>query len=327
MIFDWSCNNDATGGPIGPSRNGRLRSFVMRHWRGEFSLPISFWVNWLWSTVAIAIALRCVGLLVAPDNHPLIIALAVSAGWLFAAAINLWWLLGVWRSARKHKARGGRRHWAGAARIVVILGFLGLASTVAKEAYPQLQECWRIAFGDPLIEEYELQILRGGTELEYTGGIKFGATADVRRLLDADPYISVIHLNSTGGRLGEARKLRDLIRERELVTYAAEECNSACAIAFMGGVQRFLAPGGKLGFHRGYFPGLSTKELDRLNKEVGRWLIAQGVAEWFVNRLNSTPNKSMWWPSPEELKRADVINGTLDGFSLSMISGGCDDDR
>lgn len=327
MIFDWSRNNNATSGPIGPSQNGRPRSFVTRHWRGDFSLPVSFWATGLWSMVAVAIALRCVGLLVAPDNHPLIIAFAVSAGWLFAAVINLWWLFGVWRSARKHKARGGRRHWAAAARIVVILGFLGLASTVAKEAYPQLLECWRIAFGDRLIEDYDLQILRGGTELEYTGGIKFGSTEDVRKLLDADPYISVIHLNSSGGRLGEAHKLRDLIRERELVTYTTWECDSACTIAFMGGVQRFLAPNGKLGFHRGYFPGLSNRELDRLNTEEGRRLIDQGIAEWFVNRLISTPNGSMWWPSPEELKGAGVIKGTLDGFLLSGMSGGCDDDR
>jgi hypothetical protein len=288
---------------------------------------VRLWVNWLWSTIAIAIALRCVGLLVAPDNHPLIIALAVSAGWLISVVVNLWWLFGVWRSARNHKVRSGRRVWARAARIVVVLGFLGLASTTATTAIPQIRECWDMANGDPRIEEYDLQILRGGTELEYTGGIKFGATEDVRRLLDADPFIRVIHLNSPGGRLGEAHILRDLIRERELVTYAAAECESACTIAFLGGIQRFLAPEGKLGFHRGYFPGLSNRELDRLNKEEGRRLIAQGVAEWFVSRLNSTPSDSMWWPSSEELKRAGVINGSLDGFLLSVMSGGCDSDR
>jgi hypothetical protein len=327
MIFDWSRNNDATGGPIGPSQNGRLRPFVMRHWRGDFSLPVSFWVNWLWSTVAIAIALRCVGLFIRPDNEPLIIAMAVSTGWLFAVAVNLWWLFGVWRSARNHKVRGGRRFWAGVAHIVVILGVLGHAGTITTTAIPQIWECWEIAKGDPLIEEYDLEILRGGTELEYTGGIKFGATEDVRRLLDADPFITAIHLYSFGGRLGEAHKLRDLIRERELVTYTTGECDSACTIAFMGGIQRFLAPEGRLGFHRGYFPGLTKRELDRLNREEGRLLIAQGIAEWFVSRLNSTPSDSMWWPSSDELKRAGVTNGILDRLSFSAISEGCHRDR
>ncbi len=73
-----------------------------------------------------------------------------------------------------------------------------------------------MAIGDPHIEDYDLQIRRGGRELEYTGGIKFGATEDVRRLLDADPFIRVIHLNSFGSRLGEAHKLRDLFASGSL---------------------------------------------------------------------------------------------------------------
>jgi hypothetical protein len=327
MIFDWSRNNDATSGPIGPSQNGRLRSFVTRHWRGDFSLPVSFWANGLWSTVAITIARRCAELFITPDNHPVTILLIVSAGWLCTAAMISWWLFGIWRSAGNHKAHGGRGFWAGAARIVVILGFLALAGAIKTTAIPQICEYWHMAGGDPDIEDYELQILRGGTELEFIGGIKFGATEDVRRLLDADPYVTVIHLNSGGGRLGEARKLWDLIRERELVTYTTWECDSACTIAFMGGVQRFLAPEARLGFHQGYFPGLSNRELDRLNRELGRWFIAQGAAEWFVKGIISTPSDSMWKPSPEELKRAGVIDGTLDAFLLREMIGGYDDDR
>jgi hypothetical protein len=231
---------------------------------------------------------RCADLFITPDSHPVMVLLAVFAHWLFPVVINTWWLFGVWRSARNHKARGGRRFWAGTVRVVVILWFIALASVIAREAIPQIQECWRIAvLGDPEIEGYELQILRGGTDLEYTGGIKFRATKDVRRLLDADPYITVIHLDSVGGRLGEAHKLRDLIRERELLTYTTGECESACTIAFMGGVQRFLAPKGKLGFHQGYFPGLNERELDRLNEAEARWWIDQGVALWFGHHCNA----------------------------------------
>jgi hypothetical protein len=42
-------------------------------------------------------------------------------------------------------------------------------------------EYWYIAAGDPDTAKHELHILRGGRELEYAGGITFGATDDVRK--------------------------------------------------------------------------------------------------------------------------------------------------
>jgi hypothetical protein len=70
--------------------------------------------------------------------------------------------------------RGGSGFWAGTARFIVILGFLGLPSTLSMQTFPQIAELWRIAAGDPDIAKHELHILRGGTELEYAGGITFG---------------------------------------------------------------------------------------------------------------------------------------------------------
>jgi hypothetical protein len=308
-IYDLNINTDVAKVPSGPSRPGLGRSYIMRHWRGELSLTVSYWVNALLGGFATFLVLLCVELLAAPDSKPLIFALGISAAWLFAAATDVWHLIGTWRSARKHKSRGGRRFWAGTARVMVVLGLLGLANTVATETIPQIVEYWLIALGDPTIPEHELQILHGGTELEYAGGITFGATDDVRVLLDADPEIRVIHLNSPGGRVGEARKLRNLIRERNLVTYTASECASACTIAFMGGVERFVAPEAKLGFHRADFPGLTRKELARLNAEEWQRLVAEGVAVWFATHAYSTPSDSMWWPTSDELERAGVISG------------------
>jgi hypothetical protein len=145
---------------------------------------------------------------------------------------------------------------------------------------PRLVEYWRIAAGDPEVGRHELRILRGGRELEYAGGITFGVTDEVRRLLDADPEIRVIHLDSLGGRVGEARKLRDLIRQQQLVTYTASEYVSVCTIAFMGGVQRFAAVDAALGFHRGGFPGFTEGELADVNDEHRQWLIRARGRSW-----------------------------------------------
>jgi hypothetical protein len=291
-------------------RNSSRRSYITRHWRGNLSLAVSYWVSGVLGTLAILLGFLLLGswLKIEPDGSPLIPAVTISAGWLFQAAVDVWWRIGVWRAAGNHSARRGRRFWAGVARVMVILGFLGFAATTAK-TIPQIVEYWLIACGDPSVGKHQLHIHRGGTELEYVGGITFGATDEVRKLLDVDPAIRVIHLTSPGGRIGEARKLRDFIRERRLVTYAASECASACTLAFMGGVQRFIAPEAKLGFHRGRFPGLTEEELADVNKAERRWLIDAGVSSWFANRAYSTPSDSVWWPTLEELKRAGVITG------------------
>jgi hypothetical protein len=186
-----------------------------------------------------------------------------------------------------------------------------VAGLVGNKAIPQIAEYWSIAFGDPLIDRHELYIFPGGTELEFAGGITFGATDEVRVLLDADPHIRVIHLNSPGGRVGEAHKLKDLIRERQLVTYTSSECASACTIAFMGGVQRFLALEAKLGFHRADFPGLTKEQLADINQAYRLWLLEQGVPAWFADHVYSTSSDSVWWPTFDELKWAGVITGIV----------------
>jgi hypothetical protein len=254
-------------------------------------------------------------------EHPATFAVIVSVAWLFAITISTWQLVGVWRSAGNHEARGGSGFWAAAARLMVIFGFLGLAIKVSTETFPQIAEWWRIASGNPEFAKYQLRILRGGTELEYNGGITFGAADQVRTLLDADPAIRSIHLNSPGGRIAEARKLRDLIRERKLVTYTASGCASACTIAFMGGNQRFVAPKAKLGFHRGRFPGATEAELTAENDADRQWLISVGVPAWFADHAYSTPSDSMWWPTSEELRQAGVVTGITrpNDFALSGV--------
>lgn len=303
----------------GPTRSPPPYSYVSRHWRGDLSLPVSYWLNSFLGAFAVVLVWLIAGSLFSPTENTVLSATAMSGAWLFATIVTVWQLVGIWRAAGKHKARGGYGFWATAARFVVVFGFLGLLGSLFRQTIPQVAEYWRIAAGDAETGGHELHILRAGRELEYSGGITFGATDEVQRLLDADPAIRVIHLNSPGGRMAEARKLRSLIRERELTTYTSARCASACTIAFLGGVKRFIAPDAKLGFHRGSFPGLTGEELNQENEVERRFLIDAGVASWFADRVYSTPSSSMWWPTTIELYQGHVITGISgpDDFALS----------
>jgi hypothetical protein len=295
--------------PSGGASSNPIRraNYIARHWRGELGLGVSYWVNYWLGYFAVAILCEGVRRALAPADNPIGWAVSASLVCSITTAVTVWQLVGVWRSAAKHKARGGRVFWAGLAKLVVLTGLFGLAGTFFREAGPQLLELWKIAIGDPEVGKHQLRVNDGGTELEFVGGITFGVADEVRHILDVYPAIGVVRLTGPGGRIEEAYKLRALFHARGLVTYARSTCASACTIAFMGGSQRYLTPGAKLGFHRGSLPGLTTEQSDKENDAERRALIAMGVPEWFANHAYSTPSSSMWWPTGDELSAANVI--------------------
>jgi hypothetical protein len=155
--------------------------------------------------------------------------------------------------------------------------------------------------------EYEVRVLSGGVELEVTGPIGHGLTNEVLTALDANPGVSLIHLNSKGGRVLEARKLRDLILERHLSTYTGSECFSACVIAYAAGARRLIDPTAKLGLHQ--YAGQKAADLEYQYDIDRRFLLARGVSKAFVERAFKTPNTAVWIPSHRELLDAKLVTG------------------
>jgi len=122
-------------------RNDRPTSnYFIRHWRGELSLPISYWLN---ATILANVFLGILLMIAsgAENNFSLrgtaAIAIVVS---LTSLAVGLWSLVGVWQSANMHVDRGGSESWASVAKFVVVAGFLGLAGTISNNMIPQLKE-------------------------------------------------------------------------------------------------------------------------------------------------------------------------------------------
>ena len=74
------------------------------------------------------------------------------------------------------------------------------------------------------------------------------------------------------------------------------------------GVLRSLE-GGRLGFHRASFPGMSDSDMHASNRDLRRFLL-QGarLAPGFVDRVFATPPDDIWVPTPQELLAGRVIN-------------------
>ena len=207
---------------------------------------------------------------------------------------------------------------------MTVLGLLGLFNTFVGVGLPQMAETFRMAWlGDPDIPDYSLRIMRNGTEVEITGGFKYGLTDDFLNLVRASPQVRTVHLNSVGGRLGEAQMLSKVIREKGLVTFVSGNCMSACTLAYAAGRERWVMRTARLGFHASYFPGMDDQDVRYADIGQREAFRNAGFAADFIERALATPHDDMWVPTLAELLESNVVTAISDGkdFATSGFGG------
>lgn len=295
-------------------------NYLLRHWRGELPLPVAYWVNVVLLSVVFFALLALVPRTELMADFPKTASTSMAAVWLLLVVASAWQFIGVWRAARNYIDQGNSRAWGNIARIIVLLGLAKGIFWFASAGLPQMWQYAQIAVGRDSLGKYQVRLLRNGAELEIAGPIAFGLTHDVRRMLDKHPSVRIVHLNSPGGRVSEARKLRDLFGPLGLTTYTSSGCLSACTIAYMGGQKRLIAPNAQLGFHQYSFPGMTEKDFQSEYDIDKRDWLARGFAKTFVDRAFATPNSDMWRPTHQELFQAGVVTG-YPGSDDVAISG------
>ena len=293
--------------------------WIARHWKGQLSLAKSYWLVGVLLSFALVGATHALGYLMANANlSPVTGGIVGSSTILTMIAIVVWQLVGIWRSAGNHMRATKRRFWAILARIAVVVGVARALAEFTVVTGPLLSESLKQASGRDDTPAHALRILRSGTEVELAGGMPFGTADALSRLLDAAPAVTVVHLNSSGGRETEGYQLYKLIRERRLATYTASNCVSACTIAFLGGTDRLLSTNARLGFHSLSIGGIDQTHLPEINNDLRSWLASRGVPTWFVDRALSTPAASMWYPEVNELISAKIVTRVVDADQFAM---------
>ncbi|GGF46388.1 hypothetical protein GCM10007301_02360 [Azorhizobium oxalatiphilum] len=295
-------------------KHRRFNNFIARHWRGELSLPVSYWgISFLGAIVVAAVSALMAFLFdVDKGYEPRAIFFMLALVWATVVVVAVWQVVGTWRSAgtysRQRRAMGRRTAWAVVARVMLVLTVIRAGVTFADTGIPQLRETYKMAFrGDPDMPAYALRVMRNGTEMEVSGGFKYGLTQDFEKVLAASPQVRVVHLTSVGGRLGEAAKLGEVIRAHGLDTYVSAHCESACTLAFVFGGRRWVAPDGKLGFHGPSFAGLRGAQLAASRQSMKADYVRAGIPTAFLDRALAVPGDDMWYPPLPELRMAKVI--------------------
>lgn len=293
-------------------------SYFKKHWLGELSLAKSYWINNVLFNAVFAIIILLVTENIDFTNNPTISAFFMVALWIFILIITPWILIGLWRSANNHIKKYNNTFWATTVKMLVVLGWIQSTILYVNSGIPQIIEFSKIALNKDSLPKYEIRILNQGKELEISGGIKFGLTNEVNKYFTKYPNIKVLHLNSIGGRISEAKKLSEIIKKKNISTYTSTGCYSACVDIFIAGKYRFINKNANLGFHQPSFPGMDATDLYSEIVKQEQFYINQGTKKAFIKKAFSTPSSDLWKPSHFELLQANVITKVVDGSRFAV---------
>ena len=278
----------------------------------------SFWVN--------LFLLRAAILVVEKYTHPpvleksaAVIALAFGYFFVFNVIVLVWQVRGVIKAGDHYLSNFGAPVISLASHIGVAfcLLFTGFA---AHNAYQSLfvkdlaDSENRRFWPQSLLGDYSLQVIKEQKLIVLKGDFRVGITDAVTRLLDENPGVTGIVLQSVGGRVMEGRGLARLVRDRKLDTIVFSECKSACTTTFIGGHRRLLGPDGKLGFHQFsldaiyYNPHVNPGAEQQIDLD---FYAEQGVSKAFLDDVFQATHREMWFPDPARLVSDGVVHRIL----------------
>jgi hypothetical protein len=226
----------------------------------------------------------------------------VTVGFALGATI---WLVGVWRSARRQRAE--KKGAASVlAQVAVVLLALSFARSYVRDIGPLFVDVFSDLLEDPQWGSRTVEIGTSGRMLVIKGYITRSVVSDLKKNLEENSHVSVVMLDSGGGRQRAAIDAMRLVRSRHLDTFVSGECVSACTITFLGGRRRMIAREARLGFHaaRAGSDVVETVDNDLMNE-----LVSGGVSRDFLSKAFSTPE--VWFPTETELREAGVITTTM----------------
>jgi len=114
---------------------------------------------------------------------------------------------------------------------------------------------------------------------------------------------ATVAFRSEGGSLLAGIRIGTLIRDRGFATLVPDGawCASACAVAWLGGIQRLLGTGSKVGFHAAYvLKGHRATESGPGNAVLGAYLYQLGLSEDAIVYVTQAEPNAIRWLSLEQ---------------------------
>lgn len=303
-----------TGGSPG-RRPFSLTGYLRDHWQGRQSLAWSFWVN-LVMLRAVILGLDRFTRPPFVEDPQLVAVVTVAFFLVFHVAVFAWQIVGVVRACDAYQSDFG----ASGLTLITYVGIAGAVAVTLTSAVGAFLLLFQEPPGEPEYLAWEREraarysLVRDPddpTLLRFSGTFELGVTKKLNAMLQEDPVIRGIVLESPGGHVYEGRGAANLIMRHGLDTFVFAQCSSACTTAFIAGKTRVLGPEGRLGFHQHWmdanYPVYLVDEEAEMQKDLA-FYEAQGIAPDFRRRVFITPHDGLWFPSQEELLAAGVAH-------------------
>lgn len=277
--------------------------YLRRHWRGELHLLVALVVSAALVWLAVQ-ALEWLGRRMPLTEHPV----GGAALWIVEVAVlatgALWWGVGVLRSALGHGAAGGSALVSLAAALTGLGAFVWVGLFWWQSARFVAVDVWATLTGNA--PPAAVSVEAGGSRALLAGDLEFGSMRALRAVLDAQPSIRSVRLDSRGGRVAEGLALGELIAARNLDTVVTGECSSACVTAFAGGRARLIAPTARIGLHSAGGIGVSAAAAADANRRSDRFIAARGVDLRVLDKGAAVAHDAIWFPEPVVLLASNL---------------------
>ncbi len=306
------------------SAPGAPGAYLLRHWRGGNSLRYGFWVNGALASLGLACVVRLIGdaALLASTSSLRFHALLTIARYVVLAAVSIWSIVGIFRSAQHRILLGRRVFWPHVARMAVAAGLVSLAVQYGYYYVPQMIEYGRIALNQDVMTKIDAAVIDDGRTLALRGSFGTGSARLVGDTLARNVKIRRVNLNSNGGRKLEGDQVAALVKSRRMATYVEGRCESACTFVFLSGTDRAATPTARIGFHRTSFPGLTSSQQLEADNDLRVTYSAAGLSQDFIDNILRTPADQIWYPTHQELVEAGVVTRSgVAGEGNMLFSG------
>jgi hypothetical protein len=293
-------------------------SFLMSHWLGKLPLRTTLWLNLIALLIVISYAeLFVLSKLAA--NPTQLISLTLVSLFFTRLVIFPWQLIGLLRAIEfdyiEHKNIFKTRALQIFALLTILFTLVYCLEVIQGTLYYLKQVESYSRPGDKV--EYQLSVSEDQQRLIIRGDLDIGITTAVRSMIEGQPEIKSVELQSRGGQIYEGRGLAKLFTEHGIDTYVYEECSSACTTAFIGGKQRYISAQGKLGFHQYWVKTTKYSQFVQfydLRVEQQRDLAlfkARGIDQGFLDKIFDQPAARIWFPDHSTLYDANIVHHVI----------------
>lgn len=287
--------------------------YLRRHWRGELSLAVSFWVNFVLVNVLLGGAMVLTSNKTFSDDPVVLCRVTVILIGVQLAGVFPWQFVGLWRAGTHRAKRCGRHGLSVTLKLFLLFMLLfHVGETISRWDF--YREMSKIAFLEDDMPACTFTLKANNTVLYLDGGLGFGVSKQFAEVLQQHPDIETVIVDCTGGRIYEARKMADLIVQRRLNTTTVNGCYSAGNLLFAAGENRSLCKGARLGFHEYYYPEPFREYADLQAEYRKDWGFYQlrGVTKDFQERMFSAEPNEFWYPTQQELLDGGMIHAVVD---------------